>query len=249
MKIVIRMDDITPGMNWGKFNRFKELLDLYNIKPLIGVVPDNQDPNLNIEKDAVDFWEKVKTWQDNGWIIALHGMNHIYTTAKGGCFPLNNFSEYAGVPYEKQYEMIFNGKQILKNKGISTDIFMAPGHSYDKNTLKALKENGFNKITDGFGYNPYKWNEMIFYPISMNKKNALKKDKEGIVTFVVHTNTMNESEYDFYKNILSEGKKVVSYQEMMDLEPDKRGFLGHIKEIILASAKRVMVMLIAVIRK
>ena len=39
MKIAIRMDDITPDMDWAKFLRFKELCDLYQVKPLIGVVP------------------------------------------------------------------------------------------------------------------------------------------------------------------------------------------------------------------
>ena len=36
MKIAVRMDDIAPGMDWKKFNDFKELLDEYGIKPLIG---------------------------------------------------------------------------------------------------------------------------------------------------------------------------------------------------------------------
>ena len=48
MKISIRMDDITPDMDWARFMRFKALCDQYNIKPLIGVVPDNNDAKLNI---------------------------------------------------------------------------------------------------------------------------------------------------------------------------------------------------------
>ena len=46
-KISIRMDDITPDMDWTKFMRFKALCDKYRIRPLVGVVPDNQDPNLH----------------------------------------------------------------------------------------------------------------------------------------------------------------------------------------------------------
>ena len=49
MKIAIRMDDITPDMNWENFLRFKRLCDQHQIKPLIGVVPDNQDENLHFE--------------------------------------------------------------------------------------------------------------------------------------------------------------------------------------------------------
>ena len=47
MKIAVRMDDITPDMDWEKFLAFKEILDTFGIKPLIGVVPDNRDENLH----------------------------------------------------------------------------------------------------------------------------------------------------------------------------------------------------------
>ena len=40
MKIAVRMDDITPDMDWEKFEAFKTILDKYNIKPLLGIVPD-----------------------------------------------------------------------------------------------------------------------------------------------------------------------------------------------------------------
>ena len=57
MNISIRMDDITPDMDWAKFLRFKELCDLYQVKPLIGVVPENQDAMLHIDEVRDDFWE------------------------------------------------------------------------------------------------------------------------------------------------------------------------------------------------
>jgi hypothetical protein len=46
MKIAVRLDDITPDMDWERFYKFKALLDRYQVKPLIGVVPDNRDPGL-----------------------------------------------------------------------------------------------------------------------------------------------------------------------------------------------------------
>ena len=39
----IRLDDITPDMDWEQFYRVKKILDKFSIKPLIGIVPDNQD--------------------------------------------------------------------------------------------------------------------------------------------------------------------------------------------------------------
>lgn len=154
MKIAIRMDDITADMNWKNFLALKELFDRHGICPLIGVVPDNRDENLRMDPPREDFWEYLGKLRGQGWVIAQHGQYHRYTTQKGGCFPLNRFSEYAGVPYEKQKSMIEEGKKILEEKGIRTDIFMAPGHTFDRNTLKALRECGFRYLTDGFGKHP-----------------------------------------------------------------------------------------------
>ena len=53
--------------------------------------------------------------------------------------------------------------------GIQADIFMAPGHTYDKNTLKVLKECGFTHVTDGFWKTPYLRQGLTFLPISEKK--------------------------------------------------------------------------------
>ena len=55
MKITIRMDDITPDMDFEKFTRFKTILDKHGIKPLIGVVPDNKDKKLQKNPPRADF--------------------------------------------------------------------------------------------------------------------------------------------------------------------------------------------------
>ena len=49
-KIAIRIDDITPEMDWAKFSRFAELLDRYGIRPLIGVIPKNADPMMDAKE-------------------------------------------------------------------------------------------------------------------------------------------------------------------------------------------------------
>ena len=102
MRIAVRLDDISAGMDWEKFQAFAALLDEFDIKPLIGVVPDNRDENLNRDAFREDFWEYVKKRQEGGWVVAQHGCYHVYTQRKGGVFPLNDFSEFAGVSYEEQ---------------------------------------------------------------------------------------------------------------------------------------------------
>jgi len=249
IKIAIRIDDITEDMDWKKFLMFKGLLDNYGIKPLIGVVPDNKDDMLKISNDsapAMDYWEYIKILQEEGWVIAMHGVNHVYTTTKGGSFPLNNFSEFAGLPYEEQYELLSYGVDVFNEKGINSNIFMAPGHSYDTNTIKALKELGFSKITDGFGSFPYKYKDMVYYPISFMKSITLKK-KNGFSCLVFHVNGMKEEDFVSFEKFLADGAKensnyqIISYGGYLSSKVRDRGFLGQFTEYVEAKLKHILV--------
>lgn len=237
MKIAVRMDDITPDMNWENFRFFQKLFEEAGIEPLLGIVPDNRDENLHKEESHQDFYEVMKDLQKQGWVLSMHGCHHIYSTKKGGIFPLNNFSEFAGVSYTEQKKMLEEGKQSLLDNGIVTDIFMAPAHSYDKNTLRALKELGFTRLTDGFGKKPYTYKGLTFYPISFRLDKSLKQ-KSGYTTMVLHANTITEKDKERYTRIFKEhGKDMISYSEYLAAEAGKRGCLGRCKEFIMAKVK------------
>ena len=242
MRITIRIDDITPDMDFDKFERFKAILDKHDIKPLIGVVPDNKDKKLKKSEPRAVFWDYVKKLQSNGWIVAMHGYNHVYTTRKPGMFPISDKSEFAGLSYQRQDEMIREGKRILRANGIVTDFFMAPSHSYDKYTLKALKTNGFHRITDGFGNYPYEMNGMTFYPISVSKNGALASKDDGIVTFVYHTATMSNRDFDAFEKLFDRGD-IVSFDEFLELEPRPRTLREETWEYMTARAKYLAVRL------
>lgn len=243
MKIAVRLDDITPDMDWEKFRRLERLLDENKIAPLIGIVPDNQDPNLMRNSAMPDFDGQIRKWEAKDWVLAMHGWKHIYTTKKGGLFPLNNFSEFAGVPRNRQREMIFDGKEKLQRMGVTTDIFMAPAHSFDQNTLSLLKEAGFKYITDGFGSLPYEWKGLTFLPIAFQRSKDIEKS-EGYTTLVFHTNTMKEQEFVDFEKILKEHKNdFISYKEYLKVSTRKQTFVGRMKEYGMASFKRILVML------
>ena len=251
MKIAVRMDDITPNMDWKKFLEFKMLLDKHGIRPLIGVVPDNRDENLNREaengkgrerKGTAEFWEYIRSLQSQGWVIAMHGYQHVYTQKKRGMFPLNDFSEFAGLGFEQQFAMLEKGKAILESHGIKTDIFMAPAHSYDRNTLKALQKLGFTKMTDGFGSGPYIWKGMKFFPISFRLESSLKK-KKGITTMVIHANTMEQKDMEKYSRIF-EKNEMISYGDYLEEKGCKRSWPGRWAEYGMAMVKHILVKLL-----
>ncbi len=247
-KIAIRIDDITPEMDWVMFHRFEKLLDKYEICPLIGVVPENKDPKLEgadgrrnpafAEGEAYRNWLEEK--QQLGWVVAMHGYDHVYVTKQGGLFPLNDFSEFAGVAYAQQKAKLEQGVQKLKQLGIQTEIFMAPGHSLDKNTLRALKECGFRYVTDGFGDAPYLREGLTFLPISFLRKQELKKDS-GVTTFVVHTWDMSEEEFRWYENLFAEQRaRILNYRELTKLPAREHSLLEQLGEFAMATGKKVV---------
>lgn len=161
----VRFDDICPTMDFEQFEKAKKLMDKYGIKPLIGVIPDNQDPDQMKNPELPNFWEYIKKLQSEGWVVALHGYHHVYNQpAPRTMISGRKHSEFAGNSYAEQYEMIRKGKQILESHGIFTDIFFAPAHTYDKNTLKALAANGFRYNIDGLSRKPYRQCGVINIP-------------------------------------------------------------------------------------
>ena len=146
-KYLLRLDDASDYMDVEKWQRMENLLDKYGIKPLVGIIPDNKDASLiyNYKQD-LEFWNKAKNWKNKGWELALHGCYHKYTTKEGGINPVNKRSEFAGVSLDEQRKMIRHGIDILKQYGIVTNVFFAPSHTFDKNTLIALKEESNIRI-------------------------------------------------------------------------------------------------------
>ena len=187
---MIRLDDITPDMNWERFYRAKEIFDQYKIRPLIGVVPENKDKTLHKEESKEEFWDIIRALQDEGWAVAQHGTFHCYETKDSGILGINPFSEFAGLSYDAQFQKLQTGKLILEENGIRTDIFMAPGHTYDNNTLKALKESGFSVITDGLSSKPYLEEEILCIPCRLRGF----KRPSGMDTVCLHTNLMDEQD-------------------------------------------------------
>ncbi|MCM1182542.1 MAG: DUF2334 domain-containing protein [Roseburia sp.] len=241
MKIAVRMDDITPDMNWESFRFFQALFEETGITPLLGVVPDCRDKKLQIGEARADFYPIMRELERRGYCFAMHGYRHLYTTRKGGLFPLNGFSEFAGLPYGEQLHMLEEGRRILSRNGLETDMFMAPAHSYDRNTLRALRALGFRRLTDGFGREPYEYDGLVFYPISFRFAGSLRQ-QEGYTTLVIHANTVLETERERYEKLFGENReKFISYSEYLRIPPVRRGRAGGLAERCMAGTKRILV--------
>ena len=71
----LRLDDACPQMNTEKWARIERILDKYKVRPIVGVIPENRDPDFVAVADE-NFWKKACEWQKKGWTIALHGLHH-----------------------------------------------------------------------------------------------------------------------------------------------------------------------------
>ena len=76
--ILIRIDDVCENMDWNLVQKLESLFDRYSIKPVLGVIPKNQDESFLTFPKNDKFWEQVRNWQDKGWEIVQHGYTHIY---------------------------------------------------------------------------------------------------------------------------------------------------------------------------
>ena len=101
--------------------------------------------------------------ETDGGVIAMHGYHHTFCSKAHGILNKRINSEFAGLPYNIQYEIIRDGKAILESHNIYTNIFFAPAHSYDKNTVRALSANGFKYVSDGKSPMPYNWHGVTFF--------------------------------------------------------------------------------------
>lgn len=210
-KVIVRLDDISWDMNYDKFTRLKGILCKHGIRPIIGVIPENRDEKLkDYRKQASkeisenDFWSLVKKLQDeDGWEIALHGCYHAYTTENAGMLGLNKRSEYAGIKYEDQHNMIEYGKTVLEKHGLRISSFMAPAHSFDINTINALKANQICCITDGYALFPYIWHGCLFVP----QVSAMFSSKGiGYSTICIHLNEWDNEKFQNFERFIKQNE-------------------------------------------
>jgi len=211
--ILIRLDDIAENMNWDLMEKSEILFDEYKIKPVLGVIPNNQDQNLLSYPKKNNFWDLVRNWKNKGWKIAMHGLTHVYDkdTNRKDYFGYGGRSEFCGHSLEVQTERIKKGLKKFREEKIEIKSFFAPNHTYDLNTFNALKNSGINEIIDGYGLMPYLENEIKFIPQLFYKVYALPF---GIQATQIHLNYWKENNFNNFAMFVKKNKNnFITYDE------------------------------------
>jgi len=203
-RYLIRFDDISPYMDWCVWNEIELLLDLYNIKPILAIVPDCKDESIMVGSFNPNFWEKVREWELKGWGIALHGYQHRFVTQDSGIVGINNYSEFSGLSFKDQEYKIQRGLSIFKeNNCKKPSIWIAPAHSFDSETIKVLSKYGIDCISDSFALYPFKNKAVLWIPQQLWRFRTLPF---GVWTVCLHHNTWNICDIDLFE------KKVKLFQ-------------------------------------
>ena len=168
------------------------------------------------------FWGNARNWQKKGWAIAMHGYDHGYVSDKGlgGLNPLWKRSEFAGVTLDAQRMKIREGIAILKDKGLDVKYFFAPSHTFDENTLIALREESeIRVISDMYTLKPYRKGDFVFIPCQIGHPQDMPLP--GIYTICLHPNSFDGAALERLDHFLKENKsKMMAFS---DIELDKVG--------------------------
>lgn len=213
-KYLIRLDDACPTMIHHHWTRVFAILDQYGVKPMVGIIPHNEDPKQNIDAPDAEFWSKAQEWEKKGYAIALHGYNHVYISNEAGINPLWHRSEFAGVSLEMQKQKIHDGYAILKAHGLTPRYFFAPSHTFDENTLVALREcSDIRIISDTIATKPYRKYGFTFIP--QLGGHCVEMKIPGIWTFCLHPSMMNDDAFEALKLFLSKHKdEFISFDDL-----------------------------------
>jgi predicted deacetylase len=207
-KYILRFDDICPTMDSKRFDIIEELMDEYSIKPIVAVIPDNKHKNFRFSEPDSRFWDKCRNWQKKGYTIALHGYQHLWLEKKKKYYYFSPHMEFGGEPYEVQYEKLEKGIKILHAHEINPTVWVAPFHSFNKDTLRGLNLLGINIISDGIGL--YPWldrNNNFWIP---QQTHSFKKKSFGVWTICIHHNNYTEKRMRALTNFIKNHHKNIS---------------------------------------
>lgn len=211
-KYLLRLDDASPFSDFTKWKAIEEILQRYKILPIVAVIPDNKDSDLLHQKSDPNFWNQIRDWDKKGWTIAIHGYQHKFHKVNylQNIIPFYSRSEFSGLSLLEQQEKIRKSREIFLKNGLNPKVWVAPGHAFDNNTLKALaNETNIKIVSDGISLFPYQKKGFCFIPQQLW---SVKKKKFGTWTICLHPDNMSEKEIndlglqlsslDVYKNII-----------------------------------------------
>ncbi len=191
---LLRFDDLCPTVPQERWQRFLPLIAEFHLRPILAVIPANADPELAAAQSAApdpEFWSKMRALQAAGAEIAMHGYRHLCESRGRTLVGIARRSEFAGVPETTQRAWIRAGLNILRSHGLNPRVFVAPRHGFDARTLRALRAEGIEILSDGFARMPFRRGGLAWIPQQLW---APKEKSSGLWTICLHPATASDRE-------------------------------------------------------
>jgi predicted deacetylase len=204
-RFLIRFDDMCPTKDWDIWQKLETIMIEENVKPILSVIPDNQDPTLHEAQADQHFWDRVRGWQARGWTIGLHGYQHRYVTQEAGIIGLNNYSEFAGLPLTEQRNKLRKGLEIFQRESVRADVWVAPAHSFDASTIEALVGLGVKTISDGMSLYPHRDSKGVFWVPQQLWR--FRTAPLGVWTVCIHSKDELYTNSEFFRRCIREYKE------------------------------------------
>lgn len=126
-------------------------------------------------------------------------------------------SEFNGLPLDKQKEKVRMSVAVMREHGINPKYFFAPGHTFDMNTLVALREESdIRIISDTIATRPYRYKSFVFIPQFSGQCREMKMN--GLYTFCFHPNSMNDAAFEKTDLFLQNHKDMFISFDDVDVE-------------------------------
>jgi predicted deacetylase len=190
---LLRVDDLCPTVSRERWRRLRSLMEEFRLQPILAVVPENRDPELEASLPDPAFWEQMRALESAGATIGLHGYRHLCLSRGRSLVDLHRTSEFAGVAAETQRVWIRDGLHILRGHRLNPRIWVAPRHGFDAHTFAALRAERIHLLSDGFARTPFLKDGVTWIPLQL--WGPVHKRK-GLWTICVHANTMRDGDME-----------------------------------------------------
>ena len=222
---LLRFDDLCPTMDRARWERYLPLIARFGVRPILAVVPDNSDPDLERDLPDTQFWDKMLALEASGATIGLHGFRHLCTGMGDSLIPVQNGAEFIGVPLEMQRAWIGAGLGILRARGLHPRVWVAPRHGFDETTLRVLREEGIGVVSDGFARSPFRDQGLIWVPQQLWRPVTRAS---GLWTICVHSNTATDGDVEELEGFLDRfGDRFTSVERVIAEWPIAERSLGN----------------------
>jgi hypothetical protein len=216
VQLLVRLDDFTPNRPRDRWSRVEAMLGRLSIRPLVAVVPQDRYFGAQVSDDS--FWEDVRGLAARDWTIGLHGLTHevvpIPADARREIFYATK-SEFVGLPFEQQLQRISTAWNLFAAQGIEPDVFVAPNHGFDANTVDAVRRHGrMRYIADGIALRPFLDRGLGWLP---QLDWRVPRIGFGFRTVCLHPSTISECEFRRVERDLARRRDEVV--DVCDLDP------------------------------